>query len=165
MACSCFCFFFFNDTATTEIYTLSLHDALPICLHEIEQCPAEEQRTMNVKDRRPMESTAGDAGPIGRREATECHQHEDAGHPQIEMALAGAQDRVAGDRRLQCATSFHGALPLSCLASPLLAREVRPFDVNISLGGPMRELLILRTPRGGRIEVPRAPFVGHVIQA
>src|SRR5256885_13373125 len=27
-----FFFFFFNDTATTEIYTLSLHDALPICL-------------------------------------------------------------------------------------------------------------------------------------
>src|SRR2546425_9020428 len=29
---SIFIFFFFNDTATTEIYTLSLHDALPICL-------------------------------------------------------------------------------------------------------------------------------------
>src|SRR5256885_5117516 len=28
LSCS---FFFFNDTATTEIYTLSLHDALPIC--------------------------------------------------------------------------------------------------------------------------------------
>src|SRR2546426_3820776 len=28
----CFFFFFFNDTATTEIYTLSLHDALPIYL-------------------------------------------------------------------------------------------------------------------------------------
>src|SRR3712207_8635032 len=27
-----FLFFFFNDTATTEIYTLSLHDALPICI-------------------------------------------------------------------------------------------------------------------------------------
>src|SRR5476651_2913364 len=27
---ACFFFFFFNDTATTEIYTLSLHDALPI---------------------------------------------------------------------------------------------------------------------------------------
>src|SRR2546422_2768689 len=27
-----FFFFFFNDTATTEIYTLSLHDALPICI-------------------------------------------------------------------------------------------------------------------------------------
>src|SRR5215467_16350885 len=33
-----FCFFFFfNDTATTEIYTLSLHDALPISLAP---CPA-----------------------------------------------------------------------------------------------------------------------------
>src|SRR3989337_2077705 len=31
--CLSFCcfFFFFNDTATTEIYTLSLNDALPIC--------------------------------------------------------------------------------------------------------------------------------------
>src|SRR3712207_2721738 len=28
---NCCFFFFFNDTATTEIYTLSLHDALPIC--------------------------------------------------------------------------------------------------------------------------------------
>src|SRR2546422_1965762 len=28
--CASFSFFFFNDTATTEIYTLSLHDALPI---------------------------------------------------------------------------------------------------------------------------------------
>src|SRR5258708_21327393 len=34
VSCSCvsFIFFFFNDTATTEIYTLSLHDALPILL-------------------------------------------------------------------------------------------------------------------------------------
>src|SRR5438874_8149180 len=39
---SCVCVFFFNDTATTEIYTLSLHDALPICL-EVPQAdePAE----------------------------------------------------------------------------------------------------------------------------
>src|SRR2546426_11675034 len=31
LGCWCDSFFFFNDTATTEIYTLSLHDALPIC--------------------------------------------------------------------------------------------------------------------------------------
>src|SRR5215471_16330927 len=31
-----FFFFFFNDTATTEIYTLSLHDALPIFLTQSE---------------------------------------------------------------------------------------------------------------------------------
>src|SRR3712207_9504119 len=30
LSCMTFFFFFFNDTATTEIYTLSLHDALPI---------------------------------------------------------------------------------------------------------------------------------------
>src|SRR6266853_3281308 len=30
LSSSLFYFFFFNDTATTEIYTLSLHDALPI---------------------------------------------------------------------------------------------------------------------------------------
>src|SRR3712207_9351884 len=30
MGCYSDCLFFFNDTATTEIYTLSLHDALPI---------------------------------------------------------------------------------------------------------------------------------------
>src|SRR5260221_7932943 len=46
-------FFFFNDTATTEIYTLSLHDALPICV--IDQDPAhyfrgerEEVRTVAI---------------------------------------------------------------------------------------------------------------------
>src|SRR5215813_14550821 len=36
--CFCFFFFFFNDTATTEIYTLSLHDALPIYLHRDGVC-------------------------------------------------------------------------------------------------------------------------------
>src|SRR3712207_7619977 len=35
------CFFFFNDTATTEIYTLSLHDALPISQLRQRQVEAE----------------------------------------------------------------------------------------------------------------------------
>src|SRR5260370_1827366 len=37
---SCF-FFFFNDTATTEIYTLSLHDALPIISESVNFCVME----------------------------------------------------------------------------------------------------------------------------
>src|SRR3989442_7102963 len=36
-------FFFFNDTATTEIYTLSLHDALPICGKQDVQAPRSDQ--------------------------------------------------------------------------------------------------------------------------
>src|SRR5438034_11842067 len=34
-----FFFFFFNDTSTTEIYTLSLHDALPISFSRLIMCP------------------------------------------------------------------------------------------------------------------------------
>src|SRR3712207_8968399 len=36
--------FFFNDTATTEIYTLSLHDALPICPHRQGGSPCRQRR-------------------------------------------------------------------------------------------------------------------------
>src|SRR3712207_8237608 len=36
-------FFFFNDTATTEIYTLSLHDALPICGYYYAPDPSSQQ--------------------------------------------------------------------------------------------------------------------------
>src|SRR5947208_7972449 len=41
------CFFFFNDTATTEIYTLSLHDALPI---SDARCRREGQRDRGSRD-------------------------------------------------------------------------------------------------------------------
>src|SRR3989337_1275647 len=39
-----FFYFFFNDTATTEIYTLSLHDALPICATDIHRASARSVR-------------------------------------------------------------------------------------------------------------------------
>src|SRR3989454_10732742 len=66
-------FFFFNDTATTEIYTLSLHDALPICLGEatpqlIEEQPHQRARPCDVRRRgREMETN----GPVGRQEISE----------------------------------------------------------------------------------------------
>src|SRR5258706_16316154 len=41
-----FFFFFFNDTATTEIYTLSLHDALPILKHVV--CSSSVRCKMSV---------------------------------------------------------------------------------------------------------------------
>src|SRR2546422_5926958 len=44
---SLFLFFFFNDTATTEIYTLSLHDALPIS-----QEPGEQEFVDRGRERR-----------------------------------------------------------------------------------------------------------------
>src|SRR5256885_13737984 len=53
-----FYFFFFNDTATTEIYTLSLHDALPILrigqrLLSLAQLAAQPRRFINfIRDRK-----------------------------------------------------------------------------------------------------------------
>src|ERR1051326_7566381 len=44
MLCVLWFLFFFNDTATTEIYTLSLHDALPISLETAEGCPEGTRR-------------------------------------------------------------------------------------------------------------------------
>src|SRR6266403_5158223 len=49
----CVFFFFFNDTATTEIYTLSLHDALPIFHSAPDRCkPPHRQTGHGVKDRK-----------------------------------------------------------------------------------------------------------------
>src|SRR5438874_8237524 len=45
MLASSFFFFFFNDTATTEIYTLSLHDALPISCTPNSRAPARRRRS------------------------------------------------------------------------------------------------------------------------
>src|SRR6202140_1462920 len=47
-----FCFFFFNDTATTEIYTLSLHDALPISSGEAEKDKTCPLRIQSIIDQR-----------------------------------------------------------------------------------------------------------------
>src|SRR2546427_3689260 len=45
-----FFFFFFNDTATTEIYTLSLHDALPILLLPLmDRIPTGERRAGDLQ--------------------------------------------------------------------------------------------------------------------
>src|SRR5256885_10330095 len=47
-------FFFFNDTATTEIYTLSLHDALPICRGAVLHRTAQAVRGARFGGQRPQ---------------------------------------------------------------------------------------------------------------
>src|SRR6266568_8944804 len=51
-------FFFFNDTATTEIYTLSLHDALPISASCRASCSRRTCRTGSSTWRRSEEHTS-----------------------------------------------------------------------------------------------------------
>src|SRR2546429_6239068 len=87
-------FFFFNDTATTEIYTLSLHDALPIycsrrcCEPRGSHDPRYRQFHRRVRGRRAREA--------GRR-----HRHRFAtGHARDRQGLDGrARDRRGHDRR------------------------------------------------------------------
>src|SRR3712207_8221868 len=69
--------FFFNDTATTEIYTLSLHDALPI-------------------SGPPADRGAGDAGQGVRTGRGELVQREAGRHPRDRPAVQGGP----GGRRL-----------------------------------------------------------------
>src|SRR3712207_8875451 len=61
--------FFFNDTATTEIYTLSLHDALPICLIcLIGRCPLGQHRADTEVGRRADQRQQPDAHQIPGRQ-------------------------------------------------------------------------------------------------
>src|SRR2546426_7763120 len=53
-------FFFFNDTATTEIYTLSLHDALPI---SPAACPRLERRRRDSRRGRSARAARADSRP------------------------------------------------------------------------------------------------------
>src|SRR3712207_8633409 len=70
-------FFFFNDTATTEIYTLSLHDALPIS-------PAAEEAA-----EKPSATTRERSGkPTGERSGKPA-----AGVPAAEEAAGTREDR------------------------------------------------------------------------
>src|SRR3989454_12783526 len=55
---SSYLFFFFNDTATTEIYTLSLHDALPIS-----PTPRPSWRSSPADDATPRDGSSRDVVP------------------------------------------------------------------------------------------------------
>src|SRR5256885_13621846 len=85
-------FFFFNDTATTEIYTLSLHDALPIC-------PPSE---LLITDRRthpriravglPVRPGTPRAGVVDQLE--DMAGHMDLARPDGEIGRASCRERV-----------------------------------------------------------------------
>src|SRR3712207_7861006 len=87
-----FCVFFFNDTATTEIYTLSLHDALPIypaprCgpddLHRGGNLAARLRNTQPTKARQPIAPLRRAVGTGGDRKSTRLN----SSHANISYAV------------------------------------------------------------------------------
>src|SRR5258707_15492800 len=73
-------FFFFNDTATTEIYTLSLHDALPIFV--------DQRVRMDHFDR----GGSGQGVGVGSASGLAGHQHQQGPQP-----FAGRQQTVRSE--------------------------------------------------------------------
>src|SRR2546430_13123307 len=68
--------FFFNDTATTEIYTLSLHDALPISHHDGRQERASRARRRAVPEEEARAQGDRETALRGGRERSEEHTSE-----------------------------------------------------------------------------------------
>src|SRR2546426_7670770 len=94
-----FVFFFFNDTATTEIYTLSLHDALPI-------------------------SSRPTAGPRLRR-AFPHRPPGRAGQPRAgQLVLVDGEGKLAGDRKSTRLNSSHLVISYAvfCLKKKKIAK-------------------------------------------
>src|SRR2546422_6232765 len=72
-------FFFFNDTATTEIYTLSLHDALPISGQGVHRPPDRGRRRRERGRRRPREAPETDRWTLAS-----CRHEEGGGAPRLD---------------------------------------------------------------------------------
>src|SRR2546427_4709150 len=93
-----FFFFFFNDTATTEIYTLSLHDALPI--YGVDEPPARSGQVTLSVEAAPDEQNSVHPVALDPMVGTR-HVHAAAGHGErrsqrTERLAQIRVDRVAG---------------------------------------------------------------------
>src|SRR3712207_9396064 len=89
-------FFFFNDTATTEIYTLSLHDALPIWFQEgfcegQERHPVSHCQEPRSEEDQALDSERGRHEEELRRDSAE----RPATEPRIEASGRMADDPLA----------------------------------------------------------------------
>src|SRR2546425_7073057 len=114
-----FCFFFFfNDTATTEIYTLSLHDALPISLaptlvEEISggwaHCPV--QRTASVRLH-----YAASGEPVQAETFRPSGETKPGPTPELDVRLA-LHPVGDGDRRKYFSAGFDASGPTSTYPS------------------------------------------------
>src|SRR2546430_12421702 len=77
-----FFFFFFNDTATTEIYTLSLHDALPISVRPA-RYPGPREAQGERRGGEAEQGLRGDVQSCGDRKSTRLN----SSHSQISYAV------------------------------------------------------------------------------
>src|SRR5260370_11789234 len=125
----CPSFFFFNDTATTEIYTLSLHDALPIS-------PGRDVSLGAA--RKPRRALSRGLSDRKTRAGASHHDHASGGAGDRGVALrARAGANSATDHRLRGArivTTSASLLHPEAFLSPLVIAEAVQRALNEDLG-------------------------------
>src|SRR2546430_4427519 len=94
-------FFFFNDTATTEIYTLSLHDALPIS-----QDASRDRLLASIRRRKPQPVTRPH---LLQRESDPHYRRRSASKPRWRPA-GGVEPFVSQDRKSTRLNSSHSQI-------------------------------------------------------
>src|SRR6266536_4679265 len=130
-------FFFFNDTATTEIYTLSLHDALPIY------------------DRQPRAW-----GPANRRVRSDP-KHDSARRPLDDRGRDSREDsaRPYEPKETCLRIGIHGDLVLPSLSEQLLSQAAA--DTAAAMLMEARGLLLRGWSKGAQARDGR----GHIVNA
>src|SRR2546426_10015732 len=114
-------FFFFNDTATTEIYTLSLHDALPISERREDAAPLGNQADAEPRNSiggAAFDRSAVEADPAGAR-------RREADHRANQRRLPGA---VAAEERHGLAGSDVQRHPVQDVAVAVVRVDVRDLE-------------------------------------
>src|SRR5258705_4828904 len=90
-----FFFFFFNDTATTEIYTLSLHDALPIYYHDLHaRLPAVRSEQSGSAGYRDRKSTRLNSSHLGISYAVFCLKKKQPSEPSRSTSSISCSNRA-----------------------------------------------------------------------
>src|SRR2546422_3483384 len=107
-------FFFFNDTATTEIYTLSLHDALPISHASHRARPASSTSAV-----RALRFSHGPTrGATAASSSCESRSEEHTSELQSRLHLVC---RLLLEKKKSCSTTSSGRAP-RCWSRPRSAR-------------------------------------------
>src|SRR5256885_7822068 len=97
-------FFFFNDTATTEIYTLSLHDALPIL-------PGHRRRDPDAHEHRHPAPPWRPRGLSGRQGGAGCRCSRSEEHTSELQSPCNLVCRLLLEKKKTMIKSFTGTSP------------------------------------------------------
>src|SRR2546426_12273538 len=138
-------FFFFNDTATTEIYTLSLHDALPICAPGLH---LRRHRARRAERERPRAARGGPPTP-----APHLHGRALCRPRGLRVVADGGLGVVAGLLVLHDVQQRRSEVQRP---GPPRERGPRPQALAGIASGPARPPVLLRVARPRRRRVPHA---------